>query len=159
MTGRVEHKIAIVTGAGSVGPGWGNGKASAVLYAREGAKVFAVDIVLEAAEETRSIIDQEGGACTAYQADVSDADAVCGLVDACLNTYGRIDILHNNVGILRMLPVTSEDNISLNMVSIKHFHNLLLIIRGYFYPFAANRTLFMPVRHMPHSTHAPRPVP
>lgn len=99
MIGRVEHKIAIVTGAGSVGPGWGNGKASAVLYAREGAKVFAADIVLDAAEETRSIIDQEGGACTAYQADVSDADAVCGLVDACLNTYGRIDILHNNVGI------------------------------------------------------------
>ena len=46
MTERVEHKIAIVTGAGSVGPGWGNGKASAVLYAREGAKVFAVDLVL-----------------------------------------------------------------------------------------------------------------
>ena len=55
----------MVTGAGSVGPGWGNGKASAVLYAREGAKVYGVDCNLAAAEETKAIIDREGGKCVA----------------------------------------------------------------------------------------------
>ena len=99
MPGRVEQKIVIVTGAGSVGPGWGNGKAAAVLYAREGAKVFAVDLRRKAAEETRTIITQEGGDCTAYEADVTKAEAVSALVLTCLDTYGKIDILHNNVGI------------------------------------------------------------
>jgi NAD(P)-dependent dehydrogenase (short-subunit alcohol dehydrogenase family) len=64
MGERLNNKVAIVTGAGSVGPGWGNGKATAVLFAREGAKVFAPDINLAAAEETKTIIDQEGGSCT-----------------------------------------------------------------------------------------------
>jgi NAD(P)-dependent dehydrogenase (short-subunit alcohol dehydrogenase family) len=57
MGERLKNKIAIVTGAGSVGPGWGNGKATAVLFAREGAKIFVVDINPAAAEETKSIID------------------------------------------------------------------------------------------------------
>jgi NAD(P)-dependent dehydrogenase (short-subunit alcohol dehydrogenase family) len=61
MAGRLNGKIAMVTAAGSSGPGWGNGKATAVLFAREGAKVFAVDLRPEAAEETRSIITDEGG--------------------------------------------------------------------------------------------------
>ena len=64
MTDRVNGKVALVTGAGSVGPGWGNGKAAAALYAREGAKVFLVDYNLEAANETKGIIEQEGGDCT-----------------------------------------------------------------------------------------------
>ncbi|HPG27464.1 MAG TPA: 3-oxoacyl-ACP reductase, partial [Myxococcota bacterium] len=63
MTGRLAGKVAIVTGAGSSGPGWGNGKAAAVLFAREGAQVLAVDINLEAAEETRGLIEAEGGVC------------------------------------------------------------------------------------------------
>ena len=97
---RLENKIAIVTGAGSIGPGWGNGKAAAVLYAREGAKVFAVDINLAAAEETRDLIKAEGGECMAYAANVAVASEVGTLVEICMAAYGRIDILHNNVGIV-----------------------------------------------------------
>ena len=99
MAGRLEGKVAIVTGAGSVGPGWGNGRATAVLFAREGAKVFAVDQNPSAVEETLGFIAGEGGDCTIHVADVTRADEVAGLVARCLDTYGRIDILHNNVGI------------------------------------------------------------
>jgi NAD(P)-dependent dehydrogenase (short-subunit alcohol dehydrogenase family) len=99
MSERLSDKVAIVTGAGSGGPGWGNGKATAVLFAREGAKVFAADINLGAAEETKIIIDREGGICTACKADVAKAADVKAMVEQCLSTYGRIDILHNNVGI------------------------------------------------------------
>jgi NAD(P)-dependent dehydrogenase (short-subunit alcohol dehydrogenase family) len=99
MGERLKGKVAIVTGAGSIGPGWGNGKATAVLFAREGARVFAVDINAAAAEETRAIIAGEGGECTVHQADVARGDEVRALVERCLATYGRIDILHNNVGI------------------------------------------------------------
>jgi NAD(P)-dependent dehydrogenase (short-subunit alcohol dehydrogenase family) len=100
MGERVKGKVVIVTGSGSVGPGWGNGKASAVLYAREGARVFAVDVNPEAVEETRSIITGEGGDCTAHVADVTDTAAVAAMVAACVVRYGRIDVLHNNVGIV-----------------------------------------------------------
>ena len=68
MGNRLKDKVSIVTGAGSVGPGWGNGKATSVLFAREGARVFAVDVNPEAAEETRDIIAGEGGECTAHTA-------------------------------------------------------------------------------------------
>jgi len=95
---RVAGKVAIVVGAGSVGEGWGNGKAAAVTYAREGARVFAVDFRPGAAEETVALIRGEGGAATAHAADVTDEAAVAGLVETCLDAYGRIDILHNNVG-------------------------------------------------------------
>jgi NAD(P)-dependent dehydrogenase (short-subunit alcohol dehydrogenase family) len=98
MSGRVQDKVALVTGAGSVGPGWGNGKASAALLAREGARVFAVDIDPGAVEETRRIIAEEGGECTAHVADVTKSDAVTAMIKACLDSYNRIDILHNNVG-------------------------------------------------------------
>jgi len=98
MGDRLKNKVAIVTGAGSVGPGWGNGKATAVLFAREGAKVLAIDINLSAAEETKGIIEKEGGICTAVKVDVSKSDDVKTTVDRCIKTYGRIDILHNNVG-------------------------------------------------------------
>lgn len=100
MGNRLKNKVAVVTGAGSIGPGWGNGKATAVLFAREGAKVFAADINLEAADETKGIIDQEGGNCAVHQVDVSKSEEVKAMVDRCIETYGRIDILHNNVGIL-----------------------------------------------------------
>jgi NAD(P)-dependent dehydrogenase (short-subunit alcohol dehydrogenase family) len=100
MGERLKNKVAIVTGAGSVGPGWGNGKATAVLFAREGAKVFAVDINLAATEETKSIIEREGGICAFSKVDVSKSDEVKAMVGQCIKTYGRIDILHNNVGIV-----------------------------------------------------------
>ena len=102
MGERLKNKVAIVTGAGSGGPGWGNGKATAVLFAREGAKVFAVDINIAAAEETKGIIDREGGECTIHKADVSRSDEVKAMVERCLEVYGRIDILHNNVGIVEV---------------------------------------------------------
>ncbi len=100
MVGRVEGKNALVIGAGSIGPGWGNGKAAAVLYAREGATVVAVDINRDAAEETAEIIRSEGGTCHVMLCDVTRGDAVKAMVAAAVEACGRIDILHNNVGIV-----------------------------------------------------------
>lgn len=99
---RLKGKTAMVVGAGSIGPGWGNGKATAVIFAREGAQVFCVDRNGAAAEETVSIIASEGGKATAFTADVSRAREVEAMVAACLKTYGRIDVLDNNVGIAEM---------------------------------------------------------
>lgn len=94
----LKGKVAVVMGAGSVGPGWGNGKATAVLLARQGAAVFAIDINPEAAEETRAIIAGEGGICAAHTCDMTDAQQVEAAVAACVQRFGRIDILVNNVG-------------------------------------------------------------
>jgi NAD(P)-dependent dehydrogenase (short-subunit alcohol dehydrogenase family) len=102
MPGRLQGKVAIVTGAGSSGPGWGNGKATAVLFAREGAKVLATDISPAALDETRAIIDGEGGVCATIRADVSAARDVETMVQRCLEAFGRVDILHNNVGIVEV---------------------------------------------------------
>lgn len=99
MSGRLQEKVAIVTGAGSIGPGWGNGKATAVLFAREGASVFAVDRNAEAVAETVDIIGEEGHRAVKHVADVADHEQVAALVRACLDQFGRIDVLHNNVGI------------------------------------------------------------
>ena len=99
MEKRVQGKVAIVTGAGSIAEGIGNGKATAFVFAREGAKVMLVDLNLEAAEETRSVIEGEGGECIVFQADVSSARDCAAIVDQCVRSFGRVDILHNNVGI------------------------------------------------------------
>jgi NAD(P)-dependent dehydrogenase (short-subunit alcohol dehydrogenase family) len=99
---RLKGKTAMVVGAGSIGPGWGNGKATAVTFARAGAQVFCVDRNLAAAEQTVSIITSEGGVATAFAADVSRAGEVEAMVAACLKAYGRIDVLDNNVGIAEM---------------------------------------------------------
>jgi NAD(P)-dependent dehydrogenase (short-subunit alcohol dehydrogenase family) len=99
MPERLKGKIALVVGAGSAGPGWGNGKATAVAFAREGAKVFCADINLGAAEETAALIKKEGGEARAHKADVTKAAEVAAMVAACSRAYGRIDILDNNVGI------------------------------------------------------------
>ena len=96
---RLKGKVAMVVGAGSIGPGWGNGKATAVTFAREGAQVFCVDRNAAAAEETLQIITGEGGTATAFTADVSKAADVEAMVAACMKAYGRIDVLDNNVGI------------------------------------------------------------
>lgn len=102
MGERLKDRVALVVGAGSVGPGWGNGKAAAVLFAREGARVFCVDINPAAAEETADIIAEEGGEATAHRADVSRGDEVAAAVARCLDVYGRIDVLDNNVGIVEI---------------------------------------------------------
>jgi NAD(P)-dependent dehydrogenase (short-subunit alcohol dehydrogenase family) len=96
---RLDNRVALVFGAGSSGPGWGNGKAAAVLYAREGARVIAVDQFTAAAEETACVIEMEGRPARAMQADVTKPDDVNRVVEAVLAEFGRIDILHNNVGI------------------------------------------------------------
>jgi NAD(P)-dependent dehydrogenase (short-subunit alcohol dehydrogenase family) len=112
MSDRLKDKVALVSGTGSSGPGWGNGKATAVLFAREGAKVLAVDINLDAAVETKQIIEREGGICEAIAGNVSLAENVAAIVDACITTFDRIDVLHNNVGIVEVGgPVeTSEES-------------------------------------------------
>jgi NAD(P)-dependent dehydrogenase (short-subunit alcohol dehydrogenase family) len=97
--GRLAGKVAIVVGAGSIGPGWGNGKATAVLFAREGARVFCVDVNRSAAEETVGIIREEGGEADVYEADATKTAEVEGLVRACKERFGRIDILDNNIGV------------------------------------------------------------
>jgi NAD(P)-dependent dehydrogenase (short-subunit alcohol dehydrogenase family) len=96
---RLKGKTAIVVGAGSIGLGWGNGKATAVTFAREGAAVFCVDRNAAAASETVEIITSEGGKAVAFAADASRAADIEAMVAACLKAYGRIDVLDNNVGI------------------------------------------------------------
>ncbi len=91
-------KVAIVTGAGSVGPGWGNGKAAATLLARQGASVFLVDINQAAAEETRGIIESERGRCTVHCCDMMQSADVAAMVEACVACFQRLDVLVNNVG-------------------------------------------------------------
>jgi NAD(P)-dependent dehydrogenase (short-subunit alcohol dehydrogenase family) len=99
--GRLQDKVAIVTGAGSSGPGWGNGKAAAVLFAREGAAVVALDIEAGAVAETASLIRAEGGTCMEVVGDVTHPEDVERMVGGAMQQFGRIDILHNNVGIHR----------------------------------------------------------
>jgi hypothetical protein len=98
MAGRLQDKVAIITGAGSVGPGWGNGRATAVRFAEEGAKVFAVDRNLDATGETLERVKAVGGEIAVHQCDVTDSKSVVAMVEACLARYGRTDILVNNVG-------------------------------------------------------------
>ena len=91
-------KVAVVTGAGSIGPGWGNGKATATLMARQGAKVFAIDFREEAAQETQKVIAGEGGICVTHVCNMTDTHAVKDAVAACVQRFGRIDVWVNNVG-------------------------------------------------------------
>ena len=110
--GRLEGKVAIVTGAGSSGPGIGNGKAAAVLFAREGARVLLADQVLARAEETLELIRQEGGEASAFEANVIIAEDCRRMVEAAVERYGRLDVLDNNVGISRrgtVVEVQEED--------------------------------------------------
>jgi NAD(P)-dependent dehydrogenase (short-subunit alcohol dehydrogenase family) len=111
MADRLKDKVAIVTGAGSRGPGVGNGKAAAVLFAREGASVLCVDIVPERAAETVALIEDEGGSASVFAADVSRQDDCRRMAEAAFERYGRIDILQNNVGIASRqgLPDITED--------------------------------------------------
>jgi len=99
MPGRLKDKVAIITGAGSRGPGLGNGKAAAILFAREGARVLCVDAKPENAEETAKLIAQEGGEAAVFAANVTRKADCDGMVKAALDRWGAVDILHNNVGI------------------------------------------------------------
>ena len=97
---RLTDKVALVMGGGQTkGQTIGNGRATAVLFAREGARVVVVDRDAEAAEETAQIIAKEGGEAWSRQGDVTDESAVARVVEECVGRWGRIDILHNNVGV------------------------------------------------------------
>ncbi|MFC6280482.1 MULTISPECIES: SDR family NAD(P)-dependent oxidoreductase [Polaromonas] len=98
MNGRLHNKVAFVTGAGSVGPGWGNGRAIAVRFAQEGAKVFAVDRDAGRMEETVKLVKEAGGEIETAACDVTQSGSVAAVVAACVERFGRIDILVNNVG-------------------------------------------------------------
>ncbi|MGP4030139.1 SDR family oxidoreductase [Actinomadura sp. 3N407] len=95
----MNDKVAVVMGAGSIADGWSNGKAAAVSYAREGAAVVCADYRLDRAEQTRDIIHGEGGKAIAVQADATSEAAVRSVVDAARTSFGRLDVMHNNVGI------------------------------------------------------------
>ena len=119
---RLAGKVAIVTGAGSSGPGIGNGKAASVLFAREGAKVLLVDAVVQRAEETLALIKEEGGEASVFGADVASASDCRLMVEAVIDRYGRLDILDNNVGIFRrgtVLEISDEEWDSVMAVNVK----------------------------------------
>jgi len=111
MPGRLRDKVAVVTGAGSRGPGVGNGKAAAILFAREGARVLCVDLKAENAEETAKLIAQERGEAAVFAADVTRKTDCEAMVKAALDRWGAVDILHNNVGIESRMSLfeTSEN--------------------------------------------------
>lgn len=123
MTKGLAGQVALVIGAGSIGPGWGNGKAIACTLAREGARVFCVDINQAAAQETADIIASEGGEAALAQADVTQASDVERVVAECMARFGRLDILVNNVGIAEVggvvdLPVEEWNRvIAVNLTS------------------------------------------
>ena len=98
MAGRLQDKVAIITGAGCAGPGWGNGRAAAVIFAQQGAKVFAVDLKAEAMEETVARTREIGGEIITHTCDVTDSAQVAAMVDACVAAFGKVDVLVNNVG-------------------------------------------------------------
>ena len=97
---RLQGKVAIVTGAGSRGPGVGTGKAASVLFAREGARVLLVDLEARHAQETLETIRAEGGEASVFQADVTSAADCRAMVEAAVERYGGVHVLLNNVGIL-----------------------------------------------------------
>jgi NAD(P)-dependent dehydrogenase (short-subunit alcohol dehydrogenase family) len=99
MADRLAGKVALVTGAGSRAAGVGNGKATSILFAREGAKVVCVDHILDRAAETVADIEKEGGTAVAVAADVTNRGDCEQMIGVAIEKYGRLDILHNNVGI------------------------------------------------------------
>ena len=97
---RLEGKVAAVIGAGQTpGETIGNGRATAILMAREGARVLCVDNRLDSARETQAMIEGEGGTAAAFEADITRERDCQALAAACVERFGRIDCLHNNVGI------------------------------------------------------------
>ena len=112
---RLKDKVAIVVGAGqSPGEGIGNGRATALTFAREGAKVLCVDRELKSAQETADLIAGKQGTAAAFKADVTKSAEIKAMVDEAKKKWGRIDILHNNVGVslsggdAELLDITEE---------------------------------------------------
>ena len=122
---RLSGKVAIVSGAGTYGgSGVGNGAAAAIVFAREGAKVVLVDAVQEWADATRAIIEEEGGEAMTAVADVTSSEDCRSVVDAAVEGFGGLHILHNNVGGgggASVVDATEEDwlrSASINLMSV-----------------------------------------
>ncbi|WP_433955118.1 SDR family NAD(P)-dependent oxidoreductase [Janibacter indicus] len=105
----LKDKVALVAGAGVVSEGLGNGRATAITFAREGATVICADINLESAEQTARMIRDEGGAASAVQLDVTDLKSVRPVVAEIIAEHERIDVLDNNVGTAVLGGVTDVD--------------------------------------------------
>lgn len=106
---RLRDKVAIVVGAGQTpGDAIGNGRATAILFARHGARLFLVDSRADSAEETRAMIEAEGGEAAVFAADITREADCRDLVAACRARHGRIDVLHNNVGVMSGDAGTTE---------------------------------------------------
>ena len=121
-SGRLAGKTAIVTGAGSSGPGIGNGKATAILFAREGGQVLLADLHEERARETLAAIEDEGGEASTVRVDVTQEDDARRLAETAIERYGRIDVLVNNVGISKrgsVLDVTAQEWDRIMAVNVK----------------------------------------
>ncbi|HET6950589.1 MAG TPA: SDR family NAD(P)-dependent oxidoreductase [Acidimicrobiales bacterium] len=123
MERKLEGKVAVVTGAGSSGPGFGTGKAISVLFAREGAKVVLVDKVEERAAETLALIEAEGGEATIVAADLAEMSSGQRVIDAAVAAYGGVDVLINNAAIpssttiLDTSPELYEQIIAVNLTA------------------------------------------
>ena len=130
MPDRLKDKVAIITGAGSRAEGIGNGRAAAILFAREGAKLLLVDRDEQAAQATLELIRAEGNDAVIHTADVTSSEDCRAMVRAALDRWGRLDILHNNVGIGgrgTVEEITEEDwervqrvNVTSMMLTAKH---------------------------------------
>jgi NAD(P)-dependent dehydrogenase (short-subunit alcohol dehydrogenase family) len=124
MPGRLNGKVAIVTGAAPVGAGLGNGKAIATLFAREGARVLLVNRQRDHAEDLRREITAAGGECAVMLADVTQADQAAAMVDEAVKRFGRLDILVNNVGagaagtVAQVSEKAWDDAIDVNLKSV-----------------------------------------
>ncbi|HEY1751386.1 MAG TPA: SDR family NAD(P)-dependent oxidoreductase [Caulobacteraceae bacterium] len=131
MAGRLAGKTAVVVGAGQTpGETIGNGRATAILFAREGATVMCVDRRLASAEETVATIAQEGGQASAYEADITSEAACQALAAEAKTRLGRIDILHNNVGIgLRDRSVTQLQEADFDRIITTNLKGMWLTIK------------------------------
>ncbi|MCZ6642558.1 MAG: SDR family NAD(P)-dependent oxidoreductase, partial [Gammaproteobacteria bacterium] len=109
MTDGLEGRVAIVTGAGAVDDGIGNGRAAAILLAGSGARVLCVDRRIELAERTATMIESSGNTALAFEADVTESSNCEAMVEAVLSAWGRLDVLDNNVGIGSRGSVVEED--------------------------------------------------
>jgi NAD(P)-dependent dehydrogenase (short-subunit alcohol dehydrogenase family) len=129
MSQRLPNKVAIVVGAGSIGKEVSNGAACAMVYAREGAKVLCADRSLPAAQDTVARIEAEGGIASAFEADVLHAPQIRAMVAACIERYGRVDIMHNNVGIEEFGELVDADEPSWDRVHAVNLKGVMLASR------------------------------
>ena len=122
MMQRLKDKVAIVVGAGSIGADISNGAACAVTFAREGAKVICADRSMDAAIDTVRRVQEIGGVAEAFHADVRSAEQIKALADHCLQRFGRIDVLHHNVGIEEfgeLIEITEESWDRVHAINLK----------------------------------------